>query len=245
MVPGGVVQQKVVPPPRHNGHAFVADLVVQFVGVYPGSIDDAAGFQRAAVGLQPPAAVDGLHLLHFGVKLEPHAVFGGVLGKGVGQPEGADDAAGGGPEGGHHFVGNVGLHGAQFLPLHDAQPFHAVGYTVFIELFQGRAVLLTQADHQAAALFVGKIQLLGESRHHPAARYVQGGHPAAGGGVKSRVDNGAVGLAGTAADVLLFIYHQNLGFISAQLPGYRAARNTAADDDDIHHTSSSSSRAQP
>lgn len=240
-----MVQQKVVAPPRHNGHGVGADLVVQFVGMHPCRVDDTARFQRTAVGPKAPAAVYALDALYLGVKLELHTVFGGVFGKGVGQAEGADDAASGRPQRRHRFVGDVRLQGAQFLPPDDAQSLHAVGAAVFQQFFQRRAVLLAQADHQAAALPVGKIQLFGKVRHHPAARHVEGGHPAAGGGVKPCMDNGAVGLGGAAADVLLLIDHQNVALVSAQFPGRCAARHPTADDDDIHHTSSSSSRAQP
>ena len=246
MVPGGVVQQEVIPPAGHDGHGVGADLVVQFVGMHARRVDHAARLQRAAAGLHPPAARDGPHGLHLGIELEAHAVFGGVLGKGAGQAKGADDAAGGGPQRSHRLVGDVRLQGAQFAAFHDAQPLHAVGQTVLIEFLQRRAVLIAQADHQAAALVVGKIQLFGKGRHHAAARHVQGGHAAACGGVEPGVDDGAVGLAGAAADVLLLVQYQNVRPEAAQFPGGGAAADPRADDDDVDHTvPSSSSRAQP
>ena len=148
MLPGRVVQQEVIPAPRRDVHRVRrVGHVVQRVGVDARRIDDAARFQlpwsvSTAHHRRRPVGAAG----DFGVKPELHAVFGGVLGQRKGQAERADDAAGGRPQGGDGGVRMFGSSRDQTRRVYDAQPFHAVGDAVFIELLQRGAVLLAQAD---------------------------------------------------------------------------------------------------
>ena len=54
-------------------------------------------------------------------------------------------------------------------------------------------------------------------------------------GVEARMDNGAVGLAGAAADVLLALEHEEAPLTAAEIPGDGAARHARADNDHIIH----------
>ena len=117
----------------------------------------------------------------------------------------------------------------------DTQPLDPVGHPVLIERLQLGTVGLGQADHQAAALLVGKVQLFGQGRHQLAALDVQPGHQGAVGRVKAGVDDGAVGLGGAATDVLFLVQNQDAGLIAGQLPGDGAAGHPCANDDDIGH----------
>ena len=235
-----VIQQEVIAPARDNRHSIVTYHVVQLVRVDTGGVHDAARVQVALVGMYPPAAVDFFQPGHAGVKLELRAVFGGVFGKGKGQPERAYNAAGGRPQRGDGFVRDVRFHRQKLVALDDAQPLHAVGNAVFVQLLQGGAVRVRQADHQTAAWVVGKIQLLGKSGHHAAALHVQLCHQAAGGSVKARVYNGAVGFGGAAADILLFFQNQNISVVSADFPGSGAACHARPDNDNVLHWCQSS-----
>ena len=60
-------------------------------------------------------------------------------------------------------------------------------------------------------------------------------HQAAVRGVEARMDNGAVGLAGAAADVLLALEHEEAALTAAEIPGDGAARHARADNDHIIH----------
>ena len=234
---GRVVQQEVIPAPRGNFHRVGSvGQVVQRVGVDARRIDDAARLAAAAVGIDLPTAPgQWVQTGDFGVKPEPHAVFGCVFGQGVGQAKGADDAAGGCPQGGDGSVGNVRFHRDQLVALDDAQPFHAVGDAVLVEFLQRGAVVLTQADDKTAALVVGKVQLLGKGRHTAAALDVELRHQAAVCGVVPGVNDGTVGLGRAAADVLLFLQHQNIRVIARKFPCAGTPGHARANDDDIVH----------
>ena len=216
--------------------------IVNAAGVYARRIDDAACFQRAVVGLDGPpgsAAVQRVQARNFGVKPKLHTVFGGVLRQRKRQAERADDAARGRPQCGDGGVRDIRLHSHQLVPFYDAQPLHAVGDAVFIELLQRGAVLVAQADDKAAAPVVGKIQLLRKGRHPAAALDVELGHQAAVGRVVPGVDNGAVGLGRAAADVLLLLYHKNFRVIPRKLPRAGTPGHARADNDDVVHIDTS------
>ncbi len=180
--------------------------------MHTGGVHHKARLKAALVGLHAPAALDGGKAGDDGIKLELYAIFCGVLGKSISQAKGTDDAAGGCPQGSHRVIGNVRLHLDQLVAFDNAQALYAVVHAVFVQLYQIRAVLLAQTHHQAAALVVGKIQFFGKGRHTAAALHIQFGHQAAMGGIVACMDNGAVGLGGAAADILLLIQHQNICF---------------------------------
>ena len=143
----------------------------------------------------------------------------------------------------------MGFQGEQLLPPDDPQPFHPVGYAVFVQSLQPGTACLGQADHQAAALVIGKVQLFGQGGHPFAALDVQPGHQGAVARVETGVDDGAVGLAGAAADVLLLVQDEDVRLIAGELAGNGAARHPRPNDDDICHGFSfspghSSSKAQ-
>ena len=243
MLPRRVVKQEIISPPGRDGHGVrLVGHIVQRVGVYARRIDDAACFQRAVVGLDGPpgsAAVQRVQARNFGVKPKLHTVFGGVLRQRKRQAERADDAARGRPQCGDGSVRDVRLHSHQLVPFYDAQPLHAVGDAVFIELLQRGAVLVAQADDKAAAPVVGKIQFLRKGRHPAAALDVELGHQAAVGRVVPGVDNGAVGLGRAAADVLLLLYYKNFRVIPRKLPRTGAPGHARADNDDVVHIDTS------
>ena len=208
-----VVQQEVIAAPGNDLHR-VGGIhgVVQLVRMHTGGVHHQARLKAALVGLHAPAALNRGKAGDGGIKLELYAIFCGVLGKSIGQAKGADDAAGGCPQGSHRVIGNVRLHLDQLVTFDNAQALYAVGHAVFVQLYQIRAVLLAQTHHQAAALVVGKIQFFGKGRHTAAALHIQLGHQAAVGGIVACMDNGAVGLGGAAADILLLIQNQNICF---------------------------------
>ena len=208
-----VIQQEVIAAPGNDLHR-VGGVhgVVQLVGMHTGGVDDQPRFDAALVRLNAPAALDGGHAGHGRIKLELYAIFCGVLSKSIGQAERADDAAGRGPQGGDRIVRNVRLHLGQLVTFDNAQALYAVGHAVFVQLFKARAILLAQADDQAAALVVGKVQLFGKGGHAAAALHIQLSHQAAVDGIVARMYNGAVCLGGAAADILLLIQHQNIRF---------------------------------
>ena len=233
-----MVQQEVVAPAGGDGHGVVRHHVVQLVGIHARGVHHHPGLHIPLGGGQPPAAVHLLNAGDLGVELEFHPVAGGVLRQGEGEPEGAHDGPGGGVQGGHRLVADIGLHFDQLIPLHNAQALHPVGHAVFIQLVQGGAVVLADHDHKASVILIGEIQLLGQRGHHPAALHVQPGHERAVGRVVPRVDDGAVGLGGAAAHILLPLQHQHVRPVAGHLPGNGAAGYPCADDGNINHASS-------
>ena len=238
MLPGRVVKQEVIAAPRRDLHGVVGVRhIVQHIGIDARRIDDAARLQRAAVGFDGPAASvrKGVQPRYRCVELKLYAVLCGVFCQRVGQPERADDAAGGRPERCHRLIGDIRLHRSKLVPLDDAQPLHAVGDAVFIEFLQRGAVLLAQADDQTAALGVGKIQLLGQRGHPAAALDIEFRHQAAVGSIIAGMYNSAVGLGGAAADILRLIQHQNIRAVARKFPRAGTPGHACADNDYIMH----------
>ena len=236
-----LVQQAVIAPAGGDMNLFLADHVVELVGVHPCGIDHAAGLIGAVVGLNLPAARDGVQAGDLGVKAELHAVGGGVLRHGDVHAEGAHNTGGGGVEDAHGLFGQVGLQLEDFLPVQNQ--LHVLDAILDAPLIQGLQVgqgILVDTHHQGAAPVERKIQLLGQVLHHLIALHVQLGHQGSVGGVVACVNNGAVGLGGAAAHVLRLLQHTDFGLVPGQLAGGGAPGHTGPNDDYVIHRRRSS-----
>ena len=87
----------------------------------------------------------------------------------------------------------------------------------------------------SAAAAIWEVQFTGQRLHQLAAAQIEFCHQAAVRGVEARMDDGAVGLAGAAADVLLALEHEEAALTAAEIPGDGAARHARADNDHIIH----------
>ena len=234
-VAGRLVEQAIVAAARRDMQLARADLIVQHVGVDARRVDDGACLKRAAVRLNDPMAIFGADGGDFCVKLEANAVGGGVFRQGDGQAEGTDDRAGRRPEGRDRIRRDVRLKFAQAVPLDNLKTGHAVFHAVFIERVQARSLRFRHADDEAAAAAIWEVQFTGQRLHQLAAAQIEFCHQAAVRGVEARMDDGAVGLAGAAADVLLALEHEEAALTAAQVAGDGAARHARADNDHIIH----------
>ena len=68
---------------------------------------------------------------------------------------------------------------------------------------------------------------------HGIGSYHQLGFQCAWGGIIAGVDDGAVGLGGVAADVLILFHHDHIHLVLGKLTSYSAAYRTGADDHNI------------
>ena len=235
MAAGRAVQQEVIAAARGDRHAVVRDHVVDHVGVHARRVHDDLRLQVALVGMHNPAALNLRQARNDGVKLELDAVLRRILRQREGQAKRADDAAGRRVQRSDRVVADVRLHGHQLVALDDAQSLDAVLHAVLVQLHQVRAILLAEHDDEAAVLDVMEVQLLGQPGHDAAAFDIQLRHQAAVRRIVAGVNDGAVGLGGAAADVLLALDHEHIGLLARQLAGNRAAGNASADNDDIRH----------
>ena len=211
---------------------------MEHIGIEPRGVDHRPGLITASIG--------GFHKIvvlllrnpgNFPVELELHPVLGGILPQGVGQPEGADDGPGGGPEGGHGLVPDIGLFLKQGFPVQNFQALHPVLQAVFIQGLELWQVLPAQAQDQGAVAPIGKAQFLGKRLHHPASHDIVFCHQGTGLGIEPGVDNGAVGLGGAAAKVIAPLQQEEGPLESGKEPGGGTAHHTAADNHSIQHFS--------
>ena len=226
-----LVQQAVVALAGDDGELLFTDKIVHHIGIHARRIHHAPGADGALVGVDAPVLAVAGDVLHLGVESEFHPVVGGVLRHGDGQPEGADDAAGGGVQRRHHLIGQIRFQRAGLVTGKNLQVGHAVGFAPLQQRLQTGAVRLVKAQHQRAVADEIKVQFLGQLPHQAVALHVEPGHPGAGGRVIARVDNGTVGLGGAGADILGLFQQAGFQLIAGQFAGYGTARHTAAD----HH----------
>ena len=231
---GLLVQQAVIAPAGGNMQLpLLGHHIVQHVRVHARGVDHIPGLEVAAVRMNGPAAAASGEARYLCIEPEFHAVGISVLRQGNGHVKGADNTAGGGPQGGHGVFADVWLQFVKTFTVYNFQPLHTVLHTVFIEGLKSRHILLGHTDHQRAVHLERKIQIFGKLGNHPVAPDVHFGHEAAVGSVKARVDNGAVGLGGAAAHILCPLQNQHFPLIAGQIPGYRAAGDTRADNNYI------------
>ena len=234
-----LVQQAVIAAPRRDVQLAGRYHVVQHVRIDARGVDDIARFKIAVIGVDRPIAVLPRKAGDFGIELEFHAVVKGILCQRNGQIERADDAAGRRPECGDGVFRHVRLQLVQALRIHDLELLYAVFHAVFIQRAQLRQILLGHAHNERAVHFERKIKILRKLRHHEIAFEIHFCHQASVRGVESGVDNGAVGLGGSAAHVLRLFQHQHPPLVAGQVPRDRAAGNACADDDDVVQKDSS------
>ena len=205
-----LVQQAVFAPAGHGVVLLVAQLVMQRVAVHPGAAHHHPGLHVAPGGVQGEVVTGALDGLHGGVKLEPAAVFPGVFVEGDGHAEGAHDGAGGGVQRSVHLVAEGRLLLPQCVAPQDFQPLDVVLLAPLVQLPQPGHVRLVEAQHQGAVAPVVKVQLPAQLLHHLAAFHVEAGLQRAGGRVKARVHDGAVGLGGAHAHVLAPLHQTHI-----------------------------------
>ena len=220
---GSLIQQIVVAPAVDDGHFLGGNQIVDLACVDTGGIDHHFGKEISLGSVDQPAALHLLQTNHLGIEGKGCAVGGGIFRQGNIQTEGAHDGAAGGPESRHRIIADVGLHPNQLFPVDDPQFLDTVGNALFVELAKLGTVLFRHAQHQAAAAVIVEVQVFGQLLHKIAAPDVQLCHQASGLRIKAAVDNGGIGLAGAAADILFLFQNQDIGLIPAQLPGNGAA----------------------
>ena len=131
-------------------------------------------------------------------------------------------------EGRHHILRHLRLQSAHLLCLQNLKSFHAVLLPLIVKPLQKRPILLVKAKHQRPVPLIWKIQLPGQSLHHPAALHVQRSLPAARSSVEAPMDNAAVSLGGALAHIAGPLQNSHLPVTSGQLsrdgtPGYAPA----------------------
>jgi len=142
------VQQAVFAPAGGDVQLPGRDHVVQHVGIDACRVDNIPRPEVALLRVDGPALLAPGKARDLCVEPEVHAVGIGVLRQGDGHIEGADNAAGGRPQGGNGVFADVGLQLVEPPGVHDLQPFHAVFHAVFIESQKPVHILLGHAYHQ-------------------------------------------------------------------------------------------------
>ena len=216
-----------------------AHLIMEPVRVDSRRIDDDFSLQLSLRCLQDKvrfsAVLGSFYLFHGSVEHELHTVRGSVLRISRRQGEGTYDTAGRRVQSPLSLIRNMGLHLLQFVPADDAQAWNTILFSLFQQPLQNRPVLIQAADDQRSDLFKRNIQVTAHLLHHPVAFHIQLRHQGAGLRVISRMDDRAVCLARSAADVLRALDHKHLQVIPAQFSCGSAAAHTCPDDYDIIH----------
>ena len=228
------VQQAVIAPAGGNVQLpFLGHHIVQHVRVHARGVDHIPGLEVPAVRMNGPAAAASGETRYLCIEPEFHAVGISVLRQGNGHVKGADDTAGGGPQGGHGVLADIGLHFVKPFTVYNFQPLHTVLHAVFIKGLKSRHILLRHADHQGTIHLEWKVQIPGKLGHHSVAPHIHFCHKTSVGSVKARVDNGAVSLGGAAAHILRPLQNQHFSLVAGKIPGHRAAGDTGADNNYI------------
>ena len=134
------------------------------------------------------------------------------------------------------MLGQIGLQSEKFLSLQNPK----IRYTVFsspLQQFRKESgILIFRADDQGTVSVKREIQLPGQSVHHLIAPDIHLCLLRAGQSVETCVNNGAVGLGGAAADILLPLDHTDGAPISGEFSGDGASHNAGADNYCIVHS---------
>ena len=183
----------------------------------------------------PAAALPPFQALYFRVKMKLHTVHGRIFRQGDVQAEGTDNARRGRIESRIGLLRQVRLHLQQFVVVNDTKIRDAVRLSPVVECLKARHVFLGETDHQGTDAPERDIQIFCQIAHQRIAAHVELCHQTAGRGVIAGVDDGAVGLGGAAADILLLFQDADAGRAAGQLPGGGCAGDARAYYDYIVH----------
>ena len=233
----GLVDHIILAAAGQDVQLLGGDHVVELTGLVTGGIDHGFGLQRLAGG--------GLHQPHLslpadagdgGVQLEVGAVLHSVLRQSDGQLVGADDGAGGHPQGPSGGGTHMGLLLPQLRFAEDLQAGHAVGLAPLAQNFQLREVVSFKGDDQRTVALKGHFQLGTQLVKHAVAFHVIFRLQRAFLGVISAVYNGGIGLGAAALrHVGSLVHHQDIQIPAGELPGNGTAHYAGADDDHISY----------
>ena len=223
------IQQLILAAPRLYGDLLRTVRVVECGGVQSGATNDDPRFDHAARRIDSPEAVHALKALDCGVQAEFHAVFAGVFRQRFAELKRAHDAARGRMQRGGHLGGERRLQPPRRVAGNDLKPGHTVGCAALQQLAQHRLVRFVKGDHQRTVAPEGNVQLGAQLIHHGVALHVKARLQTARLGVESGVHDGAVGLAGARAHVLLALQHAHGQPIARQRPRCGAAHCARAD----------------
>ena len=176
--------------------------------------------------------------------MELHAVDHRHLCHGQGILPGVHNAGGGGVEGTHHVLAEVGLCLAHLGGVQQFQPRHAVLYASVIEGAQGMKVSLIKGQYQAAHPGKGHLELFADVPGHPVALHVEPGHEGARLRVVPGVDDGAVGLGGAIGYIVLSLQDGHVQGIPGQVIGGGRPHHPTAQNDDVIHEKDLPSKAK-
>ncbi len=230
---GRRVEQLVLAAAGLDGEGLCRRHVVDRVGVDAGGVDDAAGAEGAAVGRDGPGVAVAGERGHGRVEGELDAVGAGVLEKGDREAEGVADAGRGRPERGDGLVRDVWLHAEKLFSLDDAKALDAVLAAAFEEGLEAGAGVVGGADDERSDAHEGELEVAREVVEEGVTLDVEAGHERAGTRVEAGVDDGGVGLGGSAADVVGGLEHEEAALVAGKLAGRGAAAHARTDDDDV------------
>jgi len=228
-----MIQQIILPLAGDDVQLLFGQLIVQLGGMNAGAVHNQVGLEYALIGDQTEALAGLFDLLHPGIHMECRAVHRRVIRQRTGQLVGAGQAAHGLQQGADHLGIGVGLQLKDFIPFDDPLGLYAVFHALLIQGLDGSALFLAEGQHHGPGTAVGRVHLRAQGRIHHGALHIQPGLQGTGRGVKARVNDAAVGLAGSVGYILSALQHGNGGLIAGQQPGNRAAYYAAANNDDL------------
>ena len=153
--------------------------------------------------------------------------------------ERTDDAGGRRIERCNGLIGDIRLHLDKLVSLDDAKIRDAVLPALFEQQIKAPSLLLIGADDKRSAAVERNVEISCKISHHGIALDVELCHERTRHAVVACVDDGAVCLGRTAADVLFLFEDTDAGVVAGQLPGNSAAANTGTDNDYIIHMETS------
>ena len=154
MVSDGLVQQAVVAAPGSDIDLFLTDHVVELVRIDTGRVDDIPCLVHTVVGADRPDRIAvffagaGREGLHLGIEEEVDAVHAGIFSHGDIEDKRTNDPAGGGIQGGHYVLREVGLFLQCLFAAQDLQTFDSIGNAPVVQVFESVLFGFMNTDDQ-------------------------------------------------------------------------------------------------
>ena len=208
------IQKDILPFPGSDMKLPSAHHIVEPIRINACGIHNAACFINSCGGGNAITVRRFFNVLCFRIKMELHAVLKGIFRKSDCHLKGTDNPACGGIQHGCHLRRQIRLQLMYFLSGNDTHIGNAVGFGALPEYLKPGQILFIKTENQGAISFKWKIQFFGERIHHAVSRHVHSGLQRAGNRIIPRMDNGAVGLGGTAAHILLPLQDSQLQLVT-------------------------------
>ena len=223
IIPYRFVKKAILTFPRQDMELPFAYHIMDTIRIHPRCINDNPAKKRLRPSLQAISFLLFLYCLYFCIQVKIHSIHRRIFGQSRCQPKGAYNPSRGRIQSSDRFIGQIRLHLQKLFPFQNPKAFHPIFLTSFQQLLQLFPIFYIKAKHQRTISPKREIQLPGKVFHQSVSPQVQSRLFCSRLRIITRMDNTAVRLRRSLANIGSFFQYGNFPVIRRQFPRNRTA----------------------